>query len=347
MSSADLLWTEYFEYDRRVDIVSVVEAWFTRAQGLPATVHHFERFPHLRHPDDNPARPDFTVLFTDKTALVGELSNLALAEGSLDDLAAQLLRYDSLKAIPAGPRHSQTQPVTMAKELDVVLFTPLEVANAACDRLAAALDDPKHPYKPRRPPMVLGHALDRDTYTFVRPTRAKNNLLPDYGRTPSLSSWLAQGSDTLRCAPQHFAPIKAQSRFMNDGPPSLYTATVIWSTLLPSYLAETDQLSPVDLDFTIEELVRRMRRDYGYGRTADVLEALELLRVARLAEEHGAGWRIFYRDLGGIEADISQALLHEYRSGSNKARPLRSARRREAAEEDESVPRQERLLPDQ
>jgi hypothetical protein len=79
--STDPLWSEYYQYDRRVDIVSVAEVWFTRAQGLSGTVRHFERFPKVTHTDGNDATPDFTVLFTDDTALVGELSNLALAEG--------------------------------------------------------------------------------------------------------------------------------------------------------------------------------------------------------------------------------------------------------------------------
>jgi hypothetical protein len=100
---------------------------------------------------------------------------------------------DDLAANPSGPRGS-AQPTEAVDAVDVVLFTPLEVANPACDRLAAALDDPDHPYKPARPPMVLGHTLDRDpVYTFVRPTRAKN--VPGYGRDLSLSTWLARGSD--------------------------------------------------------------------------------------------------------------------------------------------------------
>lgn len=348
--SADPLWTEYHQYDRRVDVVSIAEAWFTRSKDLAATVKHFERFPRLTHPDGNPATLDFTVLFSDDTAIAAELSHLALPDGSLDDLAAQLLRYDSLTHVPCGPRAGTVHPLQAVKAVDVVVFTPLDVANAACDRLAAAIADDDHPYTPAKPPMVLGHTLDRDTqtYTFVRPTRAMNDLLPDYGRDPSLSKWLARGSDTLRGIPRHFAPIKARARFMNDGPPPLYTATVIWGTLLPSYLAETRQVAPADLPFTVDQAVARMRSDYGFGRSKDVLAALRFLKVARLAEEHSRGWTIFFRDLGNIGGDISQALLHEYRSSANKTRPIRTARRGEdERSDDEGTPQQERLLPDQ
>jgi hypothetical protein len=131
---------------------------------------------------------------------------------------------------------------------------------------------------------------------------------------------------------------------MNDGPPALYTATVIWSTLIPSFLVESGQSAPADLTFTSEQLVARMKSDYGFGRGRDVIEALDLLKVARLAEEHGGGWTIHYRDLAPIENDIAAALLHEYRSSANKTRPIRTARLG-PAEPDDGDDRQEVLLP--
>ncbi len=344
--STDPLWTDYYQYDRSVDIISIAEVWFTKSKDLAGTVEHFARFPRLTHPDGNPATPDFTVLFKDGTAIAAELSHLALPDGSLDDLAAQLRRYDSLTDVPSAARTGVGKPVW---EIGVLVFVPIAVANAACDRLAAAIKDPDHPYSPAKPPMVLGYTLEPGTqaYTFVRPTRAMNDLLADHGRDPSLSKWLEEGSDTLRGLPKHFAPIKAQARFMNDGPPALYTATVLWGTLLPSYLADSNQLAPVDLAFTVDKLAALMRDDYGFGRNNDVLAALEFLKIARLAEDTGSGWTIFFRDLGGIEGDISQALLHEHRSLTNKARPIRTARNRAASGEDEESPRQEQLLPEQ
>ncbi len=342
----DPLWTDYYQYDRRVDIVSIAEVWFTKSKELSGTVEHFERFPRLTHPDDNPATPDFTVLFKDGTAIAAELSHLALPDGSLDDLAAQLRRYDSLTNVPSAARTGVEQSV---RKIDVLVFVPIDVANATCDRLAAAIGDTNHPYSPAKPPMVLGYTLEPGTqeYTFVRPTRAMNDLLADYGRDPSLSKWLARGSDTLRGLPKYFAPIKAQARFMNDSPPALYTATVLWGTLLPLCLADTGQPAPVDLAFTVDELADRMRNDYGCGRNNDVLAALKFLKIARLAEDTGSGWTIFFRDLGSIEGDISQALLHEYRSLTNKTRAIRTARNLAKSGEDEESPRQEQLLPEQ
>jgi hypothetical protein len=256
------------------------------------------------------------------------LSNLALAEGSLDDLAAQLQRYRAFTEVQAGPKSGSQQPMRQVSEVDVLLFSPADVANYACDRLAAAIDDNGHPYSPHRPPMVLAYSFDPDqgSYTFNRPTRAKNDLLPDHGRNPSLSIWLAGASDTLRGLPRHFAAVKAAARFMNDEPPPLYTATVIWSILLPTYVAERGLQAPADLTFTVDALAARMRNDFGLGRQRDVLAALEFLKVSRVASEGPNDWQIHFRDLGTIDREISQALLHEYRSTSNKTRPVRTAR---------------------
>jgi len=151
-------------------------------------------------------------------------------------------------------------------------------------------------------------------------------LLPDYGRQPSLSTWLVNASDTLRGLPSHFFPVKAAARFMNDDPPPLYTATVIWGILLPSYIAEHELEAPADLPFTVEELADRMRSDFGFGRKRDVAAVLDFLKIARLASETGTGWVIHFRDLGSIDREISQALLSEYRSTANKSRPAKTAR---------------------
>ena len=346
MEGGDPLWSEYSQYDRRVDIVSVAEVWFTRSAELASTVRHFERFPRGSHPDGNDATPDFTVLFNDGTAIAGELSHLALPEESLDDLARQLLRYSTLTEIQSGPTAGSQRPMQQAAAVDVTLFCPDRVANAACDRLANAIADAEHFYKPSRPPMVLAYGFDADhgTYTFTRPTRAQNDLLPDYGRRPSLSTWLAGSADTLRGLPNHFVPIKAAARFMNDDPPPLYTATVIWSVLLPNYVAEQTLELPADLNFTVDGLAARMQRDFGFGRRRDATAALEFLKVARLASEGSRDWQIHYRDLGTIDREISRALLHEYRSPANKRRPVRTARGTASAANGDAEDIQQSLL---
>lgn len=107
--------------------------------------------------------------------------------------------------------------------------------------------------------------------------------------------------------------------------------------MFPSYLAEHSLNPPIDLRFTIDALTDRMRSDFGLGRRRDVTVALEFLRVARLATEEPHSWQIHFRDLGTIDRDIAQALLHEYRSTANKARPIRTAQKAPAPVQEESI----------
>lgn len=88
----------------------------------------------------------------------------------------------------------------------------------------------------------------------------------------------------------------------------------------------------MDLAFTVDALADRMRNDFGFGRSRDVAAALELSKIARLASETPHGWEIYFRNLGSISREISQALLHEDRSTANKTRPIRTAREVAAAE---------------
>jgi hypothetical protein len=327
VTAADEHRSRYFRYDRLVDIVSVAEVWFTRSERLAATVSHFERFPSWIHSDGKPITPDFAVLFNDATGLVVELSNLARNTESLEALVGQIARYNEVHELPAGPAGSGPVRLEAVQDVDVVIVTPLDVMNATCDRLRGLIDDDGHPYNPAEQPMVLGWSFDSDRqeYTFVRPDRAGNPVVRDHGRSPGLGAWLSEGSDTLRGLPQHFVAVKAAARFMNDSPPPLYTATVLWSLVFPTILAESDRNPPADLVLTLDELVTRLREDYGYGRASDVRVALDFLKVARLAEESGSGWAIYFRDLGRIDRDVAEALLSQYFSEANKARPIHTA----------------------
>ena len=74
-SDREQLLREYRDYDAKVDIVSSFEVFFQQSTSLPATVEYFERFPRYRAPDGQFVTPDFTVLFTDRTALTARSPN--------------------------------------------------------------------------------------------------------------------------------------------------------------------------------------------------------------------------------------------------------------------------------
>lgn len=323
---------EYAHYDRRVDIVSVAEVWFTKSEGLAGTVRHFERYPEFMHEDGEPVTPDFTVLFTDDTALVGELSDLALNQESLDKLCAQIGRYAALTEVPSGPRdahrHQPLQPVTA---VDVVVLMKHDVANGGIDRIRRAMEDDGHPYDPPHPPTVLAWSYDPDTgdYTFSFADREGNVRPRSHGRDPSIGAWLAdpRNNDTLKGKPRHFVPVKAEGQFMNDGPPQLYTATVLWAKTLPALLAEVGETAPAEFDTDAATLAGRLRDDYGFGRAVDVKKALELLRFVGLAKQTDDGWRILYRDLSRSDENLPDALLSRYRTAQERAKRRRAGPR--------------------
>lgn len=183
--SAQRLIANYDLYDRSVDIVSSYEWLFTETKDLPGTVSHFERYPKIAHPDGRQATPDFTVLFTDATALVGEIANIPLIDEGVDGLCEQILRYDRLTAV-LGPDGREC-PVSV---VDVLLLVPFEIGTDAVRRvLAERLDNPDHPYKPSRRPAIYQFARLSDRYVFQRRPDAVNGSLHAGDRRPNYAAF--------------------------------------------------------------------------------------------------------------------------------------------------------------
>lgn len=307
-SQAELLRAQYERYDRCVDVVSAAEVWFTKASGLRDTVAHFERYPTITT-GDTTATPDFTVLFTDGTAYVGELSNLSLEAGSLDSLCGQLGRYDHLDRVP-GPGGKLVEVTAV----DVLLFVPHSDANSAVARMAAAIADEEHPYSPSRFPSVFAWSFDATNtrYVFTLAGGASNQRPRGHGREPSLEGWMSSPTsfDTLIGLPKHFQEIKVARRFMNDPPPALYMATLLWGAVLPSMSGGEG-----DVSTSATEFAERLRHDYGRGKAAEVAQALELLQVAGLAAREGDdGWVIAHQPINRHEEDLAATLIDRFKS---------------------------------
>lgn len=227
-SDREQLLREYREYDAKVDIVSSFEVFFGESTGLPATIAHFERFPRYKAPDGREVTPDFTVLFTDRTLLVGEISSLAREERSLEDLLHQIGRYDILTQAPSGPLADGGHTLLDVEAADVLVLVPDGESSAAIDRIDQAIEERRYGYAPRRRPTVMGWSFDiaGSRYIFKYDDRSNNPRPRTHGREPSLTSWLQGAHDTLRCPAARFAPLKVRHRFMNDRPPGLYMATM-------------------------------------------------------------------------------------------------------------------------
>lgn len=235
-SDREQLLREYTEYDAKVDIVSCFEVFFCESTTLPATVAHFERFPRHTAPDGREVTPDFTVLFTDDTVLVGEISKLARDERSLERLLHQIGRYDALTQAPSGPRAGGGHTLTDVEAVDVLLLVPDGEANAAIDRIDQAIEERRYGYAPRQRPTVTAWSFDQagSRYILKYDDRSNNPRPRTHRRQPSLTSWLQGAHDTLHCAAGRFGPVKVRHRFMNDRPPGLYMATILWLDALPA-----------------------------------------------------------------------------------------------------------------
>ncbi len=311
-SDREQLLREYKEYDAKADIVSCFEVFFCQAETLSATVVHFERFPRYAAPDGHQVTPDFTVLFKDDTLLVGEISNLAREEHSLEDLLHQIGRYDSLAEAPSGPLGGGGHTLTDIRAVDVLVLVPEGESNAAIDRMNAAIEERRYDYAPRQRPTVMGWSFDvaGSRYIFKYDDRTNNPRTRTHGRNPSLTSWLEGQHDTLRCPASRFGPVKIRQRFMNDRPSGLYMATILWLDALPA--AADPEVPPVDLEVTAADLAAYLRVSYGWGDTDAVNSGLAFLQHAGLARPTASGWAIELKEVATSREELHSELLRRH-----------------------------------
>ena len=269
------LLNEFTTYDQHVDVVSAFEWIFTDpgVKSMPETVFHFERFPKIQDKGVI-LTPDFTVLFKDGTAIVAEIAQLALAEGSVDGLCDQIDKYANLTDVPHGLGLAIPPFVT---RVDVLHFVPMATGNSAYRRIIVdRYLNEDHPYKPVRPPCIVQYARENSGYTYQRIQAQHNGTLPPLERSTHIQTYL---DSDFRPIPKGWVPVKVRRPFINDPVPSLYLATQLWTRVWPSqHGTSTDDIS-VDPTTTAKYL----RDRYGTVRSIDVRRALELLDQVGLA----------------------------------------------------------------
>jgi hypothetical protein len=311
----------YDVYDRAVDVVSVFE-WLHTDPGVhdvPGTVAHFERFPALTAPDGKPATPDFTIAFTQGPAIVGEIARFSLRPESIDGLCSQIGRYDTLLGVPGGSGK------TVAAEIDVVLLVELHLGMPALQRiLKERYEDPDHPYKPSRPPVIVQYARSGGKYTFQRLPDPSNGTVRDTGRTKSVGAYVTK--DSLGVSAAQFAHVKSAKAFVNDQMDPLYLATHLWSKTLPTLVGR-----PTEEAFTVTEaeLAEVLRKHHRHGRAKDVRHALALLDRAGLAAqgETKGEWKIAWRQLNTSKGRDLHQTIAARAAGTSKAARAIPARR--------------------
>jgi hypothetical protein len=325
----DQLLREYRDYDAKVDLVSAFEVYFVESELLPNTVAHFERFPRYRAPDGEIVTPDFTVLFEDGTSLVGEISKLAREEGSLEKLLHQIGRYDTLTQAPSGPRAGGGHDLADVEAVDVLVLVPDGESNAAIDRVNQAIEERRFGYAPHQRPTVMGWSFDvaGSRYIFKYDDRSNNPRPRTHGRTPSLTSWLEDNHDTLKCPASRLAPLKIRHRFMNDRPPGLYMATILWLDALPA--AASPDVPPVDLAVKPADLAEYLRTSYGWGDVNAVNSGMAFLQRGGLARQTSDGWAVELKEVAPSSGEVHAELLRRHLAKPKG--PVTLADRQEAA----------------
>ncbi|MCZ2807674.1 hypothetical protein O2W18_21415 [Modestobacter sp. VKM Ac-2983] len=278
---------EFTTYDQHVDVVSALEWLFTWGKGIQDTVVRFERFPRIKV-EGKTYTPDFTVLFTDGTAIVGEIAKMELHDNSVDKLCSQIGHYADFDHVPDA--RGRLVPV---QHVDVVLLVDMDIGLAAVRRIIrerfASLD---HPYSPAESPCIVQFVRRESHYSFQRLQGPDNGVLHAGDRVPHIGGYLDEGL-SIRAA--HFVAIKSRRGFINDPIKPLYLATHLWTRTW------RNAFGGGSTDITVEEqaTATRFQGEYGIGGVTVVREALALLECAGLAASQGGGtWLVSRKSLG-------------------------------------------------
>lgn len=303
------LMKQYEIYDQAVDVVSAFEFLFTKPPDMAATVAHFERFPKIRlSMNADPVTPDFTVLFTDRTALVGEVARLALHDQSVEDTCAQILRYDQLTHVPDVGGH--LTPVT---DVSIAQFVPLDIGPDAVDRIIYdRMLNQNHSYKPSKPPCIVQFARDPDRYMFQRINDRENGHIDGHGREPHIGPRIRK----INVPASGFTGIKATSKFMNDPIPALYLAVILYTQTWPSI--QRGQTGPIIVNPA--DTAQVLQAQYRSGTADEVRNAIHLLASAGLAAENGNGtWAVAKPPRVKGEHDLARIIAQR---SADQAKPI-------------------------
>ncbi len=113
---------------------------------------------------------------------------------------------------------------------------------------------------------------------------------------------------------------------MNDRPPALYMATMLWMDALPAAMT---QVPSVDLEVTAATLAAYLRESYGWGDTNAVNGGLAFLQRGGLARQTAEGWAIELREVATSGQEVHAELLRRYLA--RPPGPVTAADREEAA----------------
>lgn len=318
---ATQLLDEFRVYDQAVDVVSSYHWFFTEVTDIADTVTHFERYPRVAA-SGKTVTPDFTVVFTDGAGLAGEVARLSRRDESVDSVCGQLQGYSELTQMPGPPGHRGGQRAVPVDPVDTVFLTPARVVKDAARRiLDERMDDPDHPFTPKRTPVIVQFSQDQDAYVFLL-WPVKNGTIHRGNRSVAYGD-----KDPFVCRPDQFGENKVRYGFMADTVTPLYMATRLWTQVLPTAFWGNEVTVPLD------ELVTAVRHQFeGYGQTREIRRGMEVLVAAGLAKESddGKAWVVNRQSLRRTDRDVATAIAEKLRKGPTQtASPARRQRRAE------------------
>ncbi len=319
---------KYSVYDQTVDIVSCWQSVLTYSYEDELT--YFDRYPEMT---ENDLKPDFTALFGEEYALVGEVKrtfpNEDVAFKKEVDQLTSYGSYTSFKSASSGDRVNPTK-----HDVVLILFSP-----AAAYEIAKRIsDDIRNRNLSEKCNLIVLEGLNltaeelpryvfRKIPTFNREFR--DDSLPHEKR---FETCLGINCKSFEVYPKHFLEYKIREVFCNDFPPSLYVAVFLWSKVLYDRLTD-DQAdiwrrgSPqqivnltVSADSLTEE-INNLRLESKGVRRPWIVDGLEFLCVAGYAKRlDNDKYQVRYRNLSsrqepnigeGFSAD-ERARVREY-----------------------------------
>lgn len=307
----------FVTYDESCDIVGALEWLLTGNTDIAPTVAHFERFPKISTLVDNSAkdlRPDFTVLFKDGAALIGEISRLARHPNSVRDLACQISNYGWIKEVPADGCGKKASP----KALGILLLMPMEVANQGVTRLLG--NPPEHGEQfPVKPCVTQYVRSDTQKLLYQYVSLPENGLLPVTGH-PNLDDFIRQ---PLAIKSEMFADVRAARPFVNDEVDGLYLAvhllTRTWPTMYPEYL-------PGDVVVDLDRTWQQLKDEGAHIRKKDIKRALGLLKDAGVARQESKDWIVAIKPMRTRKHGRQMEKILAERAGQKRAFRAREPR---------------------
>ena len=334
----------FYDYD---DGLTCVACWYYMFRDLsvyqPFT-RHFEWFPQIKQ-EDLLKTPDFTVLLT-KGGIIGEVkANMPQDDTAFDKELEQIASYDSISCLP-DVRNEFCQ----VADIDKILLVRDTCAAEVTQRIIDKFHSDEHWFQMRKPPIVMEYFYSQDygdtRFVIRRVQHEGNGVFSRMQTNPpekDLYWHLCEKKRPIRLPPSAWVTTKTKYMVMNDTPPPIFCAVLLWGYLMQwsvrdrGYSPSTTRNRSYELKVSITEIASQIRSDVFFNQTLQVTwirMGLDYLKTCGLAENEKAnrdiytirlqpliGGRVANKDDIGELRDVAKELAERYaRSQINKSK---------------------------